>query len=287
MAAIERQASNSFSPEAPERAAHPLQASLWETLLAADVEKDYIPDRARQQVVFERLNWNTFSEELGKETGGSGEGAGKRMRGKLFEMLINADPTFGQRSALELELLSLAHSPGLYGLGKELGYHRNPDMAFLIVEKSDGVVIQGIGESKLGLLNERSFHQLSETGFARGIKALVHVVNNLPNPEAYGLVEVARAKKELGGDMPLLSVAPEFTQLVVVPANRKPEWSSTLINRREFTVDKRNEFRELLNDTERVLVRRAAFSTAEVGALARALGDSSRPLRSAPAQYQK
>lgn len=282
MAAVERQVHTALSPEANEVSAHPLKARLWETLLGTETEKEYVPDRARQQVVFERLNWETFSEELGKETGGSGEGAGKRMRGKLFEMLINADPTFGQRSALELELLSLAHSPDAYGLGKELGYHRNPDMAFLIVEKSDGVVIEGIGESKLGLLNERSFHQLSETGFARGIKALVEVVNNIPDPEVYGLVEVARARRELGSDTPLLSVAPEFTQLVVVPANRKPEWSSTLINRREFTVDKRNEFRELLNDTERVLVRRAAFSTAEVGALAHALGDTSRPIRQNP-----
>jgi hypothetical protein len=287
MAAVERQIHKIHSSEHREESIHPLKAMLWEALLAADTEKEYVPDRARQQVVFDRLNWETFSDELGKEIGGKGEGAGKRMRGKLFEMLINADPTFGERTPLELELLSLAHNPNAYNLGKELGYHRNPDMAFLIVEKSDGVVIEGIGESKLGLLNERSFHQLSETGFARGIRALVDVVNNLPDPEAHGLVEVARARSELGSDMPLLSVSPEFTQLVVVPANRKPEWSSTLINRREFTVDKRNEFRELLNDTERVLVRRAAFSTAEVGALAHALGDSSRPVRSEPARYQK
>ena len=250
---------------------HPTRIMLWEALVTADGEKEYIPDLTRQQVVFDRIQWDTFANELAQDSTGTGEGAGKRLRGKLFEMLINADPAFGERSPLELELLALAHNPDGFGLGKELGYHRNPDMAFLIVEKEDGVVIAGVGESKLGLLNERSFHQLSETGFARGVKALVEVVNGLPDPAAHGLVEVARARQELGRDKPLLTVASEFTQLLVVPANRKPEWSSTLINRREFTIDKRNAFRELLNDTEHVIVRRAAFSTAEVGAMASAM----------------
>ncbi len=259
----------------------PVRVKLWEALVTSDVEKDYIPDRVRQQVVFDRVEWKTFQEDLAKDSGGTGEGAGKRLRGKLFEMLINADPAFGERSPLELELLSLAHNPDAYGLGKELGYHRNPDMAFLIVEKEDGVVIEGVGESKLGLLNERSFHQLSETGFARGVKALVEVVNALPDPAAHGLIEVARARESLDPDKQLLTMAPEFTQLLVVPANRTPEWSSTLINRREFTIDKRNQFYELLNDTEHVMVQRAAFSTAEVGAMAAAAGDTLRPRRSA------
>lgn len=260
---------------------HPARTMLWEALVTADVEKEYIPDRARQQRVFDRIHWDTFAEDLAKDSGGTGQGDGKRLRGKLFEMLINADPEFGERSPLELELLSLAHNPDGFGLGKDLGYHRNPDMAFLIVEKEDGVVIEGVGESKLGLLNERSFHQLSETGFARGVRALVEVVNGLPDPAAYGLLEVARARRELGQDKPLLTVAPVFTQLLVVPANRKPEWTSTLINRREFTIDKRNQFYELLNDTEHVMVRKAAFSTAEVGAMATAAGDGLRPRRSA------
>ncbi len=253
---------------------HPMRLTMWETLIHTNLEKEYVPDRTRQEVVFDRIKWDTFQADVLRE--GS---EGKQVRGKLFEMLINADPAFGERSPLELELLSLAHNPDMYGLGKELGYHRNPDMAFLIVEKEDGVVIEGIGESKLGLLNERSFLQLSETGFARGVKALVEVVNGLPDPAAHGLVEVARARQELGRDKPLLTVASEFTQLLVVPANRTPEWSSTLINRREFTVDKRNQFYELLNDTEHVMVRKAAFSTAEIGALALVVGDAARPQR--------
>ncbi len=276
MASIEREMN-----QQTQEMVHPVRTRLWEALVSADVEKEYSPDRARQQVVFDRIQWETFAYDLAKDSGGTGEGAGKRLRGKLFEMLINADPAFGERSPLELELLSLAHNPDAFGLGVELGYHRNPDMAFLIVEKEDGVVIEGVGESKLGLLNERSFHQLSETGFARGVKALVEVVNDLPDPATHGLFEVARVREELGPDKPLLTMAPEFTQLLVVPANRKPGWSSTLINRREFTIDKRNQFYELLNDTEHVMVRKAAFSTAEVGALATAAGDGLRPRRSA------
>lgn len=275
MAAIEREQTVPV-----QETKRPVRIAMWEALVTADVEKDYVPDRMRQQVVFDRIEWDTFPQDLAKDSGGTGEGAGKRLRGKLFEMLINADPAFGERSPLELELLSLAHNPDAYGLGKELGYHRNPDMAFLIVEKEDGIVIEGVGESKLGLLNERSFHQLSETGFARGVKALVEVVNALPDPAAHGLIEVARARESLGPDSQLLTMAPAFTQLLVVPANRTPEWSSTLINRREFTIDTRNQFYELLHDTERVMVERAAFSTAEVGAMARVAGDTIRPRRS-------
>jgi hypothetical protein len=218
--------------------------------------------------VFDQINWDTFREEVAAESTGSGEGAGKRLRGKIFEMLIQADPEFGKRTPLEKELLALAHSPDAFTLGKELGYHRNPDMAFLIVQREDGVVIEGVGESKLGLLNERSFKQLSETGFAAGVKALVEVVNTLPDPAAHGLFEVAKARLSLIPGKPLLTVADDFTQLLVVPANRNIEWASALVNRREFTVEGRQEFYELLNDTKRVRTARAAFSTAEVSAMA-------------------
>jgi hypothetical protein len=149
-------------------------------------------------------------------------------------------------------------------------------MAFLIVEKEDGVVIEGVGESKLGLLNERSFKQLSETGFARGVKALVELVNNLPDPEKHSLYEIAKARKLLVPGKPLLTVSPEFIQLLVMPANRHIEWASTLINRKEFTVDGRQQFYELLNDTRHLRTAKAAFSTAEVGAMADVLGRDSR-----------
>lgn len=249
---------------------HPVRRLMWSALEGVEVEKAYIPDRDRQKIVFDRINWDSFVREVQSESGGTGEGAGKRLRGKLFEMLIQADPVFGQRTALEKELLALAHNPESFNLGKELGHHRNPDMAFLIVQKEDGVVIEGVGESKLGLLNERSYKQLSETGFARGVKALVEVVNTLPDPAAYGLVEIARARTALGEGKPLLTVSPEFTQLLVVPANRNIEWQSSLINRREFTMEGRQKFYELLSDIRHVKTARAAFSTAEVSALSRA-----------------
>ena len=165
----------------------------------------------------------------------------------------------------------MAHNPDAFGLGEQLGYHRNPDMAFLIVEKEDGVVIEGVGESKLGLLNERSFKQLSETGFAAGVKALVEVVNNLPDPELHGLVEVARAREGRKEGVPLLTISQEFSQLLVVPANRNIEWSSTLINRREFSAEARDTFYTLLNDTRHLRTARAAFSTAEVVAITNVL----------------
>lgn len=240
---------------------HPLKDRLWQGVLDANLEKDYTPDRERQKKVFDCINWDTFESEIASEAKGSGVGGGKQLRGKLFEMLIQADPLFGERSPLEQELLALAHNPDAFGLGKELGYHRNPDMAFLIIEKEDGVVIEGVGESKLGLLNERSFKQLSETGFAKGAEALIEVVNALEDPEKYGLKEIAKFRP--------LRISPEFSQLLVVPANRNIEWKSTLINRKEFSAEGRDKFYVLLNDTRHLRTARAAFSTAEVVGMAK------------------
>lgn len=230
---------------------HPERQIFTIALEAAELEKGYRPDRSRQETVFDRINWDTLRNEVTQD--GTN---GKQVRGKLFEMLIQADSEFGQRSALEKELLDLAHSPEKYHLEKELGHHRNPDMAFIVIESDTGVMITGVGESKLGLLNERSYKQLDETGFAKGVKALVEVVNNLDDPAAYGLVEVAKAGK--------LKIADDFTQLLVVPANRNIEWSSTLINRREFSAEGRQKFYALLEDVKRVRTERAAFSTNEV-----------------------
>ena len=228
---------------------HPLRARLWESLIKVEGEKAYVPDRERQKKVFDRINWETFLDEIASESKGSGEGGKRQLRGKIFEMLVSDDPEFGERSPLEKELLALAHNPDAFGLSEQLGYHRNPDMAFLIVEKEDGVVIEGVGESKLGLLNERSFKQLKETGFAAGVKALVEVVNNLPNPQLHGLVEVARAREGRKEGVPLLTISQEFSQLLVVPANRNIEWSSTLVNRREFSSEGRDKFYALLHDS--------------------------------------
>lgn len=239
---------------------------LWKSVLTATAEKDYTPNRKRQEVVFSNISWEHFFDELFESVGPlDSDGGGKMIRGKLFEMLINADPEFGERTPLEKELLDLAHNPDKYGLGKELGYHRNPDMAFLLLQKADGVEIIGVGESKLGLLNERSFKQLSETGFHRGVTALAEVVNNLPDPEKHGLHEIAKARKELSHGKPLLTISEPFSQLLVVPANRHVEWKSTLLNRREFTPEGRQRFYDLFD--QNVRVKRAAFSTAEVSAL--------------------
>lgn len=267
----EREQSSPSTQKKESVSEHPVRVQLWRALEQATLEKEYTPDKERQKTVFDRISWDTFVEEIAKESTGTGEGAGKRLRGKLFEMLIQADPAFGQRSALEKELLALAHNPDAFGLGRLLGHHRNPDMAFLLVQKGNGVEITGVGESKLGLLNELSYKQLSETGFARGVKALVSVVNTLPDPERHGLVEVAKARKIVGENTPLLTISPEFTQLLVVPANRNIAWHSSLINRKEFSVEGRQRFYELLSDIRHVRTANAAFSTAEVSAMANAL----------------
>jgi|GEM_PF-677444 len=243
---------------------HPLRAAMWDALVSVQPEKDYTPDRMRQSVVFDHIDWDTLTSDVFKGTKDpQTDGAAKQIRGKLFEMLIQADPGFGERSALEKELLTLAHSPEKYGLNNELGGYRNPDMAFLLFTGENGTELIGIGESKLGLLNERSFKQLSETGFTSGAHKLIEVVNCLPDPVSHGLVETAKARP--------IRISADFSQLLVVPANRNIAWSSTLVNRREFTADGRKKFYELLEDTARVRTVNAAFSTVEVGEMAKVL----------------
>lgn len=268
---------------------HPLQQEIWSVLESLPLESNYTPDRARQWNILRRLKWDTLVDDLrthlgtvqqeqekfaklkNKPKSNRSDGEGKVLRGKVFETLINADPAFGERSDLEMELLALAHNPDKFGLQGILGYYRNPDMAFIVMQMRDSTVIEGIGEAKLGLINDRAYKQLSETGFARGVEALVSVVNTLQDPARYGLVEVARVREQQG-EGPILTISPEFNQLLVVPANRKVEWKSKLINYRDFRDPaKREDVLELLGDPERVIVRKAAFSAAEVIAISRIL----------------
>lgn len=256
---------------------HPLEARLWESLLSTTLEKGYTPDRTRQRMIFDRLPWDTVLSEIEAEVGVSSKegsrslGKGKMLRGKVFELLVGADPAFGERSDLEKELLALAHAPEQFNLADRLGHYRNPDMAFLIMSDGDRLILEGVGETKLGLLNDRAFQQLSDGGFRKGVEALAGVINSLPDPLAYGLVEVAQAKQGQSPNEQLLTISPEFRQLLVVPANRKIEWVSTLLNNREFSRDEREAFRRLLSDPTRVVIAQSAFSTAEVGALAEEL----------------
>ena len=265
----------------------PLHNEIWSVLLSVSSEVGYVPDRERQKQVLKMMHWDTLVEDLqdhlatnaeeqkkftrGKSTevksDNQREGEGKVLRGKVFETLLNADIAFGQRSALELELLALAHNPDQFGLGGLLGYYRNPDMAFILTKLGDSTVVEGIGEAKLGTLNRRAYMQLSDTGFARGVRALVAVVNSLDTPEAFGLVEVAKAKK-LAGDAPILTIAPEFSQLLVVPANRNLSQPSKLINYSDFkNPTERKDLLNLLKDPKRVTIQKAAFSGTEVRAI--------------------
>jgi hypothetical protein len=261
-----------------EEVSHPLKTRLWEALTSAMVEKHYVPDRARQKQIFDRMPWDTLIDEVTSdgqvsvkgESSLSG-GAGKMIRGRLFELLVESDTAFGLRSPLEKELLTLAHAPEKFGLEDKLGRFRNPDMAFLLLADGDKLIIEGVGETKLGLLNERAFKQLSDKGFRKGVDALAAVINALPEPLVYGLVEASAAKEKLGNDEPLLTISPDFRQLLVVPANRKIEWVSTLLNRRDFTNTEREAFQDLLSDHEHVVIAQAAFSTAEVSNLAKEL----------------
>jgi hypothetical protein len=257
---------------------HPLYEKAAEALSEVQTEVGYEADQERQQEVLSRVDWEALSLEvdaLQNANGGkkkSSEGAGKMLRGLVFEYLINADEQFGERRPIEKEILALAHNPDQFGLGDVIGHHRNPDMAFLLIKENDRLVIIGVGESKLGRLNERAFRQLSSEGFAQGITALVKVVNSIDDLEKYGLIELSKVKKEKLHTGPLLTIAPHFMQTVIVPGNRKPEWVSTLINYRDFgNRGARDEFRKLLQDPDRVRIETAAFSTAEVSAITKAI----------------
>lgn len=263
-----------------------LRQGLWEALIYAQLEARYTPERRRQQKIIARLPEDLVGKLAAHLLSALEEQVwfaqrlrlplsfdeGMVLRGKLFELLIEADPELARPTALTREILDLAHNPSSFGLDDKLGLYRNPDLAFVIMREGDSLMVEGVGEAKLGLLNERAFKQLSASGFRRGMGALIACVNGLSDPSKYGLVELGKHRQRLKDGGTLITLDPAFRQVLIVPANRDTSDAAALIKRSDFDEEEDfKEFAELLSDPTKVEVKTAAFSAGEVAAMAKYL----------------
>lgn len=264
-----------------------LVRKLIAALDAVPADPGYTPDRQRQQAVFTRLpdtlmlelkahryasdREQRFHEErLGLPHAEQDERM--VMRGKVFELLVSADPAIHVPSQAGEELLALLHGPNRFNLAQTLGYPRNPDLAFLVVEEKDGgLIIKAAGECKLGRLNARALKQL-DGGFLQGFTKAMEVINHRSDLSSYGLTELSRIQ-QAARSQPFLRLAPDFHLRLVVPANRDTRDTDNLLKTEELSPAERERFHELLGHDGTVTVVKAAFSIAEVATIAHALLD--------------
>lgn len=239
------------------------------------VESGYTPDRDRQRAVLANLPENLVEQLRGhlhvayKEReffmSVRGESVNKFddravISGELFELLVENDSSLNQKTKVSEEFLALMHDPERFRLGQQLGQYRNPDLATF---QEDSFVIASVGEAKLGLFGFRAYQQLSEHGFAQGISAAVNLLNVRGDLQEFGLTNLASVLQE--GHR--LYVGEDFKQVLVVPANRSTQVDS-LINSREFRNPRDYDlFAELLEDRQKIEIKKALFSVAEVNAL--------------------
>lgn len=266
--------------------------SPWLTAVTTAIEHvppepGYVPDPVRQQMVLARLpdtlilelNAHRFASDLEQRfhedrlgLPHSEQNEDMVIRGKVFELLVAADPAIHTPSPAAEELLALLHDPDRFALAEALGYPRNPDMAFLVVAVHDGaIVIKAAGECKLGRLNARSLKQLDD-GFLRGIKKAIQLLNERGDLGSHGLIELARAKQHCR-QPEFLRLAPDFRVILVVPANRDTSDPDALVKTEELAPEERSRLRTILGDEEAVTIRKAAFSAAEVAAVTQTLAD--------------
>lgn len=250
--------------------------NLMKVLEGGHVESGYTPDRDRQRAVLFNLPENLVEQLRGhlhaaykefeffkEKRAQSNEKFDDRaiIAGELFELLVENDSGLNKRSKVSEEFLALMHDPKRFRLGQELGHLRNPDYA-TFQEKSFSIT--SIGEAKLGLLGYRAYQQLSERGFVLGISTAVDLLNNSGNLKEFGLTNLASVIQE--GHQ--LQVDEEFKQVLVVPANRNIGVVDILINSRDFRSSRDYDlFAELLEDGQKVEIKKASFSVAEVNAL--------------------
>lgn len=266
-----------------------LVRKLFQGLESVRGEGEYFPDRRKQLETLQNLPDNFleiikahlivvekeqvfFSSFRGEET--EIRDKAKEVRGKLFEMLVEAENS-QFKTPLAKELLALAHNPGLYQLEDFLATHRNPDLAFIHLTETGDVVIEAVGEAKLGLLGKRALNQLRKSGFWEGLNLIVDFLN-ITDPKSLKRCELKQiAECKRGGRKIIIS--PEFRQYVFVPANRDIGSVENLIQpsdgyeKERFTEEERKRLAEILGNKRVIQIKKSCFSTDEVAVMAQVL----------------
>ncbi len=171
-----------------------------------------------------------------------GEEKDKRiLRGKLFEMLVEQENA-QSRTPVSEEILGLMHNPDRFGLARELGLYRNPDLAFVKVDEVTGrITIEAAGEAKLGRLDYRSFRQFETGGFIKGFQVLTAVLNGRKDLADSGLRSIA-------GKEVILSDS--FKQILIVPSDRRAGDKRDLIKTKDFRRRNLDQMVALLDQIE-------------------------------------
>lgn len=204
-----------------------------------------------------------------------------RIAGELAEILVTTEASLfslvlGDRKLVgppekadketSEKLLGVLHNPEIIHLGEAV--HRNPDLAWLDIEKR---TVKAIGEVKLGKkLDERCFRQLRPTGFVENVRRTIEVLNANPKlgREIFGTdPETDEILK--GG------VASDVTEIVFLPRDTdisRSNWKNLILTKVE---DQRGlyggqveNFLSLM-ESGQIRLARFSFSRKEIDELSR------------------
>ncbi len=269
---------------------------------------------------------NIFRTLFGKSlnSGVIKDGAKGDITGMLFERLAAAEfrlekldavdqlelPSSNENQSEQLklrlkiasELVRVWQNPDWYGFGKKL---KNPDLAYIQITDQGTVVIEALGEVKLGDLDYRCYTQLVDSGFKDALNTLLQELNG-PNSEHYkqnllkkGLVHLANAGEIKVDDNLVIHLVTTSNRPLAKRGGRISRFlAKNLINTRKFksqqfrskiegqlqagespTVDEET-FIKLLMDESKVQIRRSNFSHNEVMALYDHMAEECRRLLS-------
>ena len=193
---------------------------------------------------------------------------------------------------ISTEILDIMQNPHKYNLEENFITLRNPDALYTHIDKSGAVVIDGIGEAKLGHLNERAINQLEL--FPENLKYICNLLNNKPefkdpiNLRNMGLDNLYTLRWTLDPDAMILKISPTFTQFLIVPANRNTDRaqgeSELQYHNRLFyelvhkNLHENKKMKErFMSIVKNLRIAKVAFTTQEISAMADYLYDQAFP----------
>jgi len=187
------------------------------------------------------------------------------LRGEVFELLIQSDPEFVKTKTPESEeLLSLLQNPDRYEKKEKMGRIKNPDLAYIELNDEGRIIIKGVGEAKLGLLNERALRQLDS--FEHSTKALKNTVNGIKHAKKMkrmgfdGLAKRKVQMDESGERGPFVDIDENFKVTLIVPSDRNTT-AETLMKHTPIMEKRKEKYLDILSGIE---IKQAAFSIKEV-----------------------
>jgi len=167
------------------------------------------------------------------------------VRGEIFEQALRRESGIVEcNTPVAEELSSLISNPVRYGLTRRIGIQRRPDALYTNIDEKGNTVITGVGEAKMGKLNDRAIDQLES--FRDELEKVSTFVDNTSSEELerYGLVEIAKLKKKRenltqteieelkqqneGELPPVIEISKSFRVTLLLPADRSHKYNGLL-----------------------------------------------------------